>query len=275
MLFSDNESTEDILVRLLFTREMDAKELHGILVKSEKREISLQAVYKAIKHLVDSSVLVKRGTLFTVSQEWINSLTTNLHPLSSLHVSEGESVSYSFKSLSSLDSYWKHIIIQLHEKLGEHPIFFYNTHVVWIHLADRKKSQNKYLKQFDIKKRYAYFTVGGNTTLDKEFKKLFYKEYLQIELRKIDALKPDSVTVHGDYVITVKFDKKTTNNIDTLYKNNKKAKDLEKELEKLFMGKLSVKLKIELHSKKAKKLRKILSKNFFIPKEVRDKFNLF
>src|SRR6185436_13011940 len=153
-------------------------------------------------------------------------------------------------------AYWKHITTQLTAMLGECPIFFYNTHVVWLHLEDRKESQQNYLSSFDTEGRYAGFVVGGDTAIDKEFRNTFNRKYLQVDLRKIDAIKHDSLTVHGPYIITVRFNKKTNTSINELYIKSTSAQELETSLKDLFAkGEISVRLTVERSSRKALRVR--------------------
>ncbi len=265
MLLSHNESTEDLLVKILSRKECGALELQTMLEKAHDKKITLPALYRAIKKLVDDGVVVKKATLFTVNREWEQNLVQYFTTESSLTFSEGEHASYSFRSLSALDAYWKHTITQLRTMLDDTPIFFYNTHVVWLHLADRKESQTNYLNSFDEEKRYAGFVVGGSTSVDKQFKKVFNRTYLQVDLRHIPSIKHDSVTVHGEYLVTVKFTKRTTDFVEWLYTNHKTILELEDGLKKSLEAKLSVKMTIERNAKKADKVRKILAKNFYIP----------
>lgn len=274
MLLSHNQSTEDALVKLLSYQEKEAKDIQVLLNKELGKKITIQALYRSIKRLVNDGVLVKKGLLFTVNKEWVQNLVNYFDKKGGMQLAEAEDISYSFKTLSALDSYWKHTITQFRSELGDYPVFFYNNHVVWLHLKDRKESQTNYLNNFDAEKRYAGFVVGGDSAMDKEFKKVFSKKYLQAEIRKIDSIRYDSITVHGDYVVTVKFNKRTNELVDRLYKTSKSIQELEEGLEKSLEGNLPVKLTIEKNALKAEKLRKILSKNFYIPKEIKTRFDL-
>lgn len=273
MLLSKLESTEDAVVRVLAHAGKEMKELHQTLLK-ESHKITLQALYRSVNTLVENGVILKSGLIYIVNKEWlhgvINYFDRDFMPL----LSEGESASYSFKSLSALDSYWKHTIVQLHGLLGDYPIFFYNTHVIWLHLEDRKESQKNYLDSFDLEKKHAYFIVGGNRPVDQEFKQRYSRDYLRVELRKVETIKNDSLTVHNDFIISVKFKKKTTELIDKLYAECKTMREIEEALEHSIKQKISVQLTIEKNAKKAEKLRKVLAKNFYIPREVREEFKL-
>lgn len=269
MLLSTNESSEDVIVRVLAHTEHEVKSLRQILDKDYGKQITLQALYRTLKTLTENGVLVKKGKLFTVSSEWAKNLARYFHRNNEIGLAEGEEISYAFKSLSSLDSYWKHIIMQLDQELGDSPIFFYNDHVIWLHLEDRKESQRNYLHSFDEGHKYAGFVVGGDTALDKSFKKSFSRKYLQIDIRRINSIKYNSMTVKGDYVVAVRFKKQTTDFIDRLYRSNIHLKEFEDTLKQSLEGKLPIKLTIEKNSRKAEKLRATLSKNFFIPKEIK------
>lgn len=274
MLLTKKESTEDMLVRVLSGQEKNAKELHRLLEKESTKTITIQALYRAINRLVAEGVLIKKGNFFTVSKEWIQNLINYFETQSSMELSEGEQISYSFSSLSTLDAYWKHTVTQLQKTLKDCPILFYNRHIVWLHLVDRKESQKKFLESFDNEKKYAGFVVGGNTKIDQESKKMFSRKYLQVELRNVPSVSQDSLTVYGDYVIGVKFKKKTTEFVEQLYKESESIEELEQGLEKSLEGKLSVQLIIERNITKAQKVRATLSKNFYFPKETKDKWGL-
>ncbi|MBP6925679.1 MAG: hypothetical protein KBC22_01315 [Candidatus Pacebacteria bacterium] len=276
MLFTSKESTEDILIRILRNNKSSAAKIHKLLKQgSSTKKITLQALYRALKRLVSVGVLVKDRMQFTVSNEWARSVIDKLEDDKSLLLEQGEEASYLFRSLSSLDAYWKHMTTQLRNELGGYPIFFYNTHVVWLHLKDRKESQRNYLNSFTDEKNYAGFVVGGETQLDKEFKKDYRSTYLQIELRKINAIKYDSVTVHGDYVITVKLNKKASESIENLYQTSKTGRDLEIGLEAIFTkGSIKIGLNIEKDSQKAVKMQQLLIKNFYIPRKVKEEFKI-
>ena len=274
MILGKNESTEDIVVRLLSKEEKDIKQLQTILKNEYGKKITIQGIYKIAKNLVRSGVLIKKGTIFTTNKEWAKEVVDYFDWETSPLFAESESATYAFKSLSALDAYWKHTIVQLHKELKKYPIFFYNNHVVWVHVRDRKESEIAYLNSFDTEKKYAYFTVGGNTALDMDFKKSFNKKYLQVKLKSIDAIKYDSITVHGDYIITVKFKKNTTNLIDTLYKESKSVAELETKLDNSTKNNLPIKFTIERNKQKAIKIRRLLSADFYIPKELKDEFKL-
>ena len=274
MLLGRNESTEDAIVRLLAHSEKEVKDLHGLLEKEHEKKISIQAVYKAVNGLLEDAILVKKGKTHMVNKEWAQSLVRRFESAETPALSEGEAVSYQFKSLSALDAYWKHTVVQLHATLGKYPIFFYNSHVVWIHVRDRKESQRNYLDSFDAEHKYAYFIVGGDTALDKDFRKEFNREYLQVELRKIDAIKYDSVTVHADYVVTVKFSKGTSNAVERLYAGTDSAAALERGLEESFRGGRPIRLTIERNKRRADSIRKVLAKNVYIPSEIKKEFDL-
>jgi hypothetical protein len=265
MLLSIHPSTEDILITILSKKELSIKVLWGLLQKDYGKKITLQALYRVIKKLTQEGILIKKGTLFTVNTEWSSKVKQLLSSKNTPALTEGESITYSFSSLSSLDAYWKHSVLQLKEMLGAAPILFYNRHVVWLNLKDRKESQKSFLDNFDKEKHYAGFVVGGNTLADKEFRKEFNRKFLQVDLREIKQMPYDSLTVYGGVVLTVKFNNKVTETIEMLYRSNLSIQELDTELEKALERKLKITMTIERNSEKAAKWRNMLSKNFSIP----------
>lgn len=269
MLLGQQKSTEDCVTEALFSKSLAVVDLHQILNQKYSKNITPQALYRTLKRLVNEGVVVKSGVLFTINAEWVQNVVTFFSNSESLSLGEGESISYSFLSLSALDAYWKHIVAELSNLLKDAPIFFYNNHVIWLHLEGRKENQESYLNSFDLENKHAFFVVGGNTQADQDFKKNFNRQYLRVELRSISSIKYDSVTVYGDYIVTVKFKKRTTDFVNRLYKECKTDKDFEEGLKKSLEARLSVTLVIKKDKKKAYKLRQILSKNFYVPSSLK------
>ena len=271
MIFTARESVEDSVIRLLSNGKSTPLKLFE-LINSEGNKVSYQAIYKALKYLIADTVVVKSGKEIAISQEWINKLSNELSgsfilpPLSS-----GESVSYSYLSLTHLDAYWKHINKSLEQKYRRLPVFIYNPYGIWLHLSERYESEINYLKEFEKNKQYAFLVIGNDTVVDRNLKKSYQNDYLQVDLWKNSSLlETDYLTIHGDYIITTKLNKKLTPRITYLYKSVLEVDKAKPELEKILKTSSKSRLKLEYNPEKANVLRKRLSKNFFIPKAVKN-----
>ncbi len=276
MIFASRESIEDSIIRLLSKGKSTPLKLFEA-INNGGVKVSYQAVYKALKYLISDTIVVKSGKEVVISQEWINKLSNQLSGSFILPpLSAGESVSYSYLSLAHLDAYWKHINKALEQKYQGFPVFIYNPYGIWLHLNERYESEINYLKEFENNKQYGFLVIGNDSALDRDLKKNYQNNYLQIDLWKNSSLlETDYFTIHGDYIITTKLNKKLAPRITYIYKSILDIGKAKPELEKILKISSKSRLKLEYNPEKAKVLRKKLFKNFFVPVEIKDKFDLF
>jgi hypothetical protein len=129
-----------------------------------------------------------------------------------------------------------------------------------------------------MKKRHCYLVFGGTTFMDREYKREYQNEYLAVDL--LDAptfIKRNRyITIIGNIIITTVINEDLGEKIDAVY-DSTTAQDLEfeKRIQHAFKDGGQVRLRIEKDVEKAKRMRKQLSKNFYIPKELIEKHNLF
>jgi len=270
MIFTDNESLEDNVVRLLTEGGKTASELFTI-IKSEGKDISIQALYKALRILIKTSVIVKSGKQVLISREWAKRFIDPLKEHSSLPpLAEGESVSYQYNSLSNLDAYWKHLIKSLQDKYSEYPIYIYNPYGIWLHISERLQSETTYLKEFAQKKQYGFLVIGNNSIFDQKLKKSFQNDFLQVDTWDKTSFKENNYfTVVGDYIITTKLGDKLTKHISTFYDTLSSQANADDMLNKILQISDKARIKLEHNSKKAEVLRKKLFKNFYLPNNLK------
>ena len=137
-------------------------------------------------------------------------------------------------------------------------------------------SDNLRSRDFEVNKQYAYLTLGGNTALDQAFRKEYMNDYLQIEPVP-NAVKHLNVytTIIGDYIIRTHLPRQTAEQIATLYKNDMDENKFEEKLNEVFARPHKMKMQFSKRPEQARALRKKLSKPFYIPKEIRDRYELF
>ncbi len=271
MIFATNESLEDSIIRLLSDKSASPQEIYELIL-SEGKNPSIQAVYKAIRSLTKASVIVKSGKYISISREWSEKFIALLASPSSLPpLAEGESVSYSYNSLVNLDAYWKHLMKSLEERYSGHPAIIYNPFGIWLHLAERLRSETDYLNAFEREKRYGFLVIGNGSVFDAHLKQSFQNDYLQIDTWQKSSFKTNEYfTVIGDYVITTKIGEKLHKKILDFYKNSSTKENASALLNKLLQTPDKAKIKLEHTTKKAKALRKQLLKNFYLPREVKE-----
>lgn len=259
MLYSKDASVEDRIVELAAKARVTVRSLHETLVK--EHGLTLRAVYKAVNKLIDSGVLLKVGKQVLVDQEWARRAVDTLGAASGPLLSNGERVTYTFTSVEHLDSFWKTIVLPL----GAREIFFYNPHNFWAYLPARKASEDAYYQHFATAKQYGFFTLGGGTAADKEFKRSYQGEHLQIDLREVSRFKKtDHITIVDSFIMTVRLSKSVSERIDKLYSTNRSMNEILPDIAAICQKPGKIRFLIENNQAKAARLRQFLSRNFYI-----------
>lgn len=275
MLFTFKETLEDKIIRYLVPREQTAKGLLKLL-KNESDHYTIQALYVVLRGLSNVEVVVKRGTFYFLNEEWRSKVASQLGKRETTELSEGESVTYVLSSLIHHDLQWKNIVLPLHEAHPVDPIFFYSYHYIWIYLSEsRKQSELDYYRSFIENKSYSFSLVGSNNQYDIEVKKNLQNDFVQWAVGTEHFSKTDYITVFGDYIIITRLSKRLADEIEACYKKSANTQSLEEKLQKIGIEKKKVRLIVERNQDKAKKLRKKLSKEFFVSRQLVEEFKLY
>lgn len=276
MLFSDNKSLEDLVIELLLGQEITVKNLYRQVLEKHDESVTIQAVYKVINQLIDAGVVLKVGKIITISREWTDTVARQFNQQTLPLITEGESITYNFRSFSHLDAYWKTLTMQLLHLDDQFPVFFYVPHDFWILIPDRQASEERYYESFNQKQAYAYYLIGGETTADKAFKKQYTTEYMRIDLdSKANFKRTRHYTVIENFIVTTELTSGSAEIIDNLYKNCHSLQELETKLQPIFNRDQRLRIKLEHKADKARKLRKKISRNFYVPADLVEKYDLF
>lgn len=275
MIFTQKETLEDRLIRLLVSSELTVTELMDKL-KSESSIYTIQAVYVALRSLVASESVIKRGKVYFLNEEWRMKVSSQMHTGKSINLSEGESITYHLTSLTHNDLQWKNVVLPLHESQKNNPVFFYNFHYIWIYLGkNRKKSELDYYEAFKNNETLAFCLIGSDSEQDKAVKRTIQNEFVQVATGKKLFPTNNYKTIIGDYIITNSFSTKFAAEIEECYRKSPDIPTLEAHLQSVDTEKKKIKLIIERNKVKAKKIRKRFASEFYIPKDLINKFELF
>lgn len=275
MLYTKKESLEDKIVRYLTDSN---KTIYGIKegLKREKNMVTDQGIYKSIRLLIKEEVVIKNKDIFSLNEEWKNKIIEGFQKNIEFELSEKEQIQFDLSSLIHLDQQWKNITISIQKNISGFPVFFYNPHDIWSFLSEsRKQSEISYYKNLYKNKTYSFCVNAGNTKFDKIMRQERETEYNRININDELFKNTDYITIIGDYITIVRISKKTAELIERNYKESKDYQDFQKQIQKLGIEKKKVKLIIEKNKQKAKTLRKKLSKNLYIPKDLIEKYDLF
>lgn len=275
MIFTKKESLEDKIIRYLSNRNHT---IHGLIdeLNSEKIKATTQGIYKSIRFLISEEVVIKNKEVFSLNEEWRIKVIDQLENNKIVGLSENEKITLDLKSLIHLDQQWKNIVIPIQKTQINFPIFFYNPHDIWSLIStSRKQSEDEYYSKLFKSKTFVFINNGGNTIFDKNIKKIRENNYTQINLGNSLFNDTDYITIIGDYITTVRIPKSIASKINKSYTESRNDDVFYKSINEIGIEKKKVKLFIERNHEKAKKLRKRVAKDFYIPRELREKFDLF
>ncbi len=275
MLFSKKLNISDSIIKILIQSEKTAKQLLSSII-NKHGNYTIQALYVVLRDLIHQEVIFKRGTKYFLNKEWQQKVIQELTQEKPIEISEGEQYIFILQSLYHHDIQWKNIVLPLHEKYQLDPIFFYNYHYIWIHLNEtRRKSEIEYYQSFTREKRFAFSLIGSNSPLEIETKRMIESEYVRIYIDNFPLKQSGYITILNDYIITTYLSKKTVQEIEECYRTAKNLDDLSEKIQQIDFQTKKVKLIVERNREKAKKIRKKISKDFYISRELREKFDLF
>ncbi|MFZ2167954.1 MAG: hypothetical protein WAV50_03775 [Minisyncoccia bacterium] len=267
MLYSKDSTVEDRIVELSTETRSTIKSLHETLTKEQ--DLTLRAVYKTVHKLIDAGVLLKAGRHVVVDQEWARRAAGALGSAAGPALSVGERAAYTFASVEHLDSFWKTVVLPLEQTVRTHETFFYNPHNFWAYLPARKESEDAYYRHFSGQK-YGFFTIGGESAADREFKRAYQNDHLQIDLRDVGQFrKTDHITILDSFIITVRLKKSMSDRIDRLYSTDKSMDEILPDIAAICNKPGKIRFVLENNPSKASGLRRVLAKNFYVQQATR------
>ena len=274
MLATKDPTNQDLVIqRLLIQPAMTTKEIYEDLRR--EKEISIQAVHKITRKLLDQEVLTKNGDNLFVSQEWLLRLQKILPSQAAFELDEGESVRWIFNDLYHMDAFWKHLVFQILQDHPEEPVFMSAPHAIWAYAPERQKSDSDFYQYFKDAKRHVYYAVGGKTTQDMLFCRKMKHEYIHSENTTVPGRLLSHIIVVGDTITTNKLRKKDEEVIERIYQKYGSARHFEEKVTNFLMKVSRVSFFVEHNKEKAQMLRKKIAKDMYVPKETIEKFELW
>jgi len=275
MLLSEKQTIEDYIIESLAKLPYQTGPELVNSINTIRKGTTKQAVYVVLQPLLITEVIAKVNSKYYISKLWIDKISLllniqnyNLNNESIFELKNNESISYKFPSLMTCDTYWAHLFNLLIKWIPhDQPIFVWNPHEWFV--IGRSKEEEKMFNLFEENNKTAFYTISGDTQLDKLFKKTSSNNVLKINIGNNIPLKQNYyVNIFSDYIIEVYLNKELTNNIENFYqKNTTLTKKNIKYFENLINEKYPVRMKISKNKDKASLLRKKLSKDFYIPSE--------
>lgn len=274
MLGSTNPTLTDTVFKF-FIQNPGSTTKQAYLALKKSHKISMQNVYKIINKLLEGKVLVKQNTALFVSQEWVLRVQSLLPTAAAFDIGQDESARWSFNSLEHLDAFWKHVMLQLSQTYQEEPMFIANPHNIWPYAPEREESEERFFETFAKANRHVYYTTKGATQKDKETNKKIETSHIHFS-HNANTLPLQHIVVIGNIISTTKLSKQDEHHIDMLYNDETTpTEEFEARLISLLQSVTKASFKIEHNPTKARTIRKKIAKDFYVPQEDIEKFNLW
>ncbi len=256
-------------------------------IKNIRKSTTKQGVYKALRVLIKEKLVVKYRRNLMLNQIWLNKVNKFLKQTDENYLgkkgdqdidtlewmTEGSRMSYVFNSYDSLDRFHSHIFSLIIKKTDpQAPLYVYNPHEWFVLKTNLKENEDFLFDWLKERGRQVYFTIGHGTFLDKNFRKNYSSEEFEIAIdEKTNYPENCYINIIGNYIIEMKNNKEFAGKLHAIYENSTDENEASEKITALLKTKHKIKMILSCNSQKAKKVKAKLGKNFFIPKELKNK----
>ncbi|MFH1426018.1 MAG: hypothetical protein ABIG66_01140 [Candidatus Kerfeldbacteria bacterium] len=277
MFLSDGKTIENIIIWQLKSGPQSTVGLIAA-VQKERRGTTKQGVYRVLRELKKQEAVVIHKKEVSLNIRWLNklydftSLAQHFYYEKSIgtghfaNLQEGEKIKYTFNNLSLTDAFWNHALYILHQIVPDaEPWYAYDPHV-WFYIA-RLEDETALMKRMSARRQYL-ITSGHNDPMDKVVSQYIDGTTGQYHMLKKPLFDDESYyfNILGDFLIEVWFDREVAKAITAWYASTKKMTDTAVEdLRKIIQSEGKTKLVISCNKKKADRLKKRISRYFYIP----------
>ncbi len=153
--------------------QVTVAQLHEMLRKKLKIDVSLAQLYRVITRMVDAQILIKSQGKLSVNLMWVSYVEfiagrakrvqqrTDEFPLR-----PGQKKTYTAHSLLDVEAKWNHVLVSLYRVLQQKTLYKYYSHAWW--QLGRNAEEISFYKQLKEAGIDCHWVFGGNTFLDKE-----------------------------------------------------------------------------------------------------------
>lgn len=227
--------------------------------------ISKQAVYKALRKLIENQIVAKVGEGYLLSSHWLELEIKSLERLKlKLQTAEiwndllrnpaGE-LSQKFSSFQAADNYWVELMLLLLRETKATELFQWHPHF-WFILLQPEKEQ-EFLEILSKQKVFVKAFANPVFQLDRELLKDWPDKYLEIKLTKgvFDRFESTHLTLIGDFILSVTFSQETHLQLLRAFRE-KRSVDRDVKIQRLFASRQGIRVKVVRSQIKAQKLKR-------------------
>lgn len=205
---------EEYIIFILRNKVLSGPQLLKEVQK--KFSISKESFYRILRTLLLDEVILKNKTIYSIHSRWLESLSEFINyndGNTTLSLQDGDQVTYTFKDAKSMYNYWAYMYDTLFKKHPRNtPILLYHSYHWFIY--GRKEAETLFFKKFTKEKQLVLLSIGGNSLLEKDFKKDWASKYIQINTG-ITYGNENTVYINvvGEYIFKVHTSKKFAEDI--------------------------------------------------------------
>ena len=278
MIFIENR-LENKIIEKLSKGSIFSPDLISAIAKENK--VTEQGVYKALSFLIGNEIVTKSNKLLSLNTFWIERLKDFTNQVSEtyntsdfenfLMLDDKEKLTYNFKDTTKLDIHWMHIILLMLKHFSEKPFVIYNPHC-WF-MIERPHTESVFFDWINKNNKLMFFLIGGDAALDKVVKKQVESKNIKIELDSENRFPKDKyVAIISDYIIYTSYGLDFNKKMDNFFKSHKEINnEVVDNFKNIIKENGGSKIIIERNKTKAIKLSKQITKNHYVPLEVKDK----
>ena len=236
MLQSTHQTLPDLLVRLLGTHS--AQRVDDLQAQLERlgKHYTVQAIYKELRRLQASGVVLSSKTRYSLDLTWIMHLERFVEVAKGIHLDSanaptvlppiGAKTRWSFSTLIKLDDFWVQIIWMMFLRSTEKVYYTWAPHP-WYYFGQAEKLEQFYAA-LSAKGRLIHLVMGGRSPIDR-----FYASKVDPRLFKVlmaPDLFPDKRHQHfgviGDFILVVTLEPPLARQIDAFFDETKSVEKL-------------------------------------------------
>lgn len=220
---------------LVHENQLKLIQLMHFLRKRHGKEVTFQAVRKAVLQLVEEGVLTRKGHAYSINKQWVkeikqavDSLYEEIHaektqPLK-IDSIQGDVSVFTFSSLNEMMKFWQNLIQNWFRgfKKGDYNINCYQAAHVWealLHL-DREKEVMGQLKKKGI---HSYILCTSRSSLDRSIQQFYRKLGVKMEIIPSSSHfdRGHYLGTYGDLIIQAQYPDELVHALDGFFKRNK------------------------------------------------------
>lgn len=269
------ENVEESIISLLRKDNSGGKKLQTDLEKMGI-SVSSQSVYKALKKLIGEEVILKNGTIYGLNYVWLKRLNQFSSPSKGKYeefllfkpgdLSEGEQDTYHFNNLNRAGAFWMHIHQILLDDLKPNQVAVLYSTNEWTSII-RKSADSEWAKTAIESSNLTLFAIGQENLQNRAYKNKHSKGNLQINIGKTYNFPTGYyLNVFNDYIVELILPKEVDDKITELFKKHTDKTVLHEMLIEAGVYNCKIKLTVKRNRKKAQRLSKRISKDFYIPR---------